>query len=525
MAVTPPLLEVRDLRIAFDDESPVVDGISFDLKRGESLGLVGVSGSGKSITAAALLGLLSPSARVVSGSAQYHSGDEPPVDLLRLNEQQWRDFRGQELSLIFQEPQSALNPVHRCGRQIKEAVRATNPGSKDPDNKVDRLLDLVDLGRERGRIKRAYPHELSGGQLQRIMIAIALAGSPKVLFADEPTTALDSITEAEIVRLLNQLRQELGMALVFITHDLPLLETITDEVAVIRRGNLILRGSTAELLTQPEHGYLKWLLAGGVGEEPSTVNEAGGGVITDDISLPLLEVENLTITYEKSSAPAVDGVSFVIYRGEWLALVGPSGCGKSSVARYLVGLVTGQSARQTVGVRVQLIFQSAYASLNPKIRVGALLAEVLTFSAAGGSAGKRTRREAIEQARRLLGSVGLDAEEFYDRLPDQLSGGQRQRVAIARALAADPELLICDEAVSALDAPLRREVLDLLEHISRQSGIALLFITHDLRLVADRADRVLVMAEGEIVERGSAVAVIQTPKSAMGRRLVAAARL
>ena len=493
----PELLNVNDLCLSFGDADPVVDGLSFSVAPGESVGLIGPSGSGKSITTHALLGLLPPGGRIRRGGAAFLRKNGHYINLLEASERDRHAIRGREIGLIFQEPQSALNPVISCGRQLREAVRQLDGGG-DTEETVDDLLRQVGLFDLRRRVERALPGELSGGQLQRVVIAMALAGRPRLLIADEPTTALDSLTEREIVVLLDDLRRRRGMGLLFISHDEGLITRITDRQVVLAAA-------------RP---------AAGVG--------AGAGVVKPRVAASLdrspIAVRGLTVTYAAADIPAVSDCSFEIAPGSWVGLIGPSGCGKSTVANWLVGLVRARSGEFRVGGRTlsatadgpeirhatgaQVIFQDVYGSLNPRLKVGEAVREVAGW-----------RRGAAEM-KELLASVGLPADEYAGKYPSQLSGGQRQRVAIARALAAGPRLLICDEALSGLDLPLRLEVRNLLKTVSRARGISVLLITHDLRTARDCTDTILLMDQGRIVEAGPSSRVLYAPQSTLGRRFV-----
>lgn len=516
-----PLLSVHHLTIAFGDAPPVVDDVSFDLEAGGSLGLIGISGSGKSLTALALLGLLPRGARVLRGEVWWY-GSDPAVDLLQLSESEWRSFRGGQLSLIFQEPLTALNPVQRIADQLREALPEEQ--RKDWQAPLRGALAEVELGEESNRILRAYPHQLSGGQRQRILIALALLQSPRLLVADEPTTALDSITEREIISLLARIRKRHRMALLFITHDLRLLGQTTEQLLVLRDGKTVTRGATGRLLEKPDNDYLAKLLS-------ATFLEDGLNGQSGRSKAPLLSADQLTITYAgakvwpwstPSGKVAVQSVSFDLFAGEWVAIVGPSGCGKTTLARTLAGLHTASAGTISGDLRpaeIQLIFQDPYGSLNPSHSVAYILKEVLRVH--HPRLRGADRRANINE---LLTAVELTPEVYADRRPDALSGGQRQRVAIARALAANPRILICDEAVSALDAPLRRDILDLLARLRDDHQLTILFITHDLHLAETRADRIIIMDEGEIVERGPTKTVVAAPQSEMGRKLLSARR-
>nr|WP_256534145.1 ATP-binding cassette domain-containing protein [Lewinella sp. JB7] len=492
------MLHVTDLSIAIGEGAPVVDGLSFSIAPGETVGLVGASGAGKSLSAAALLGLLPAGARVRGGRAIFRRKSGESVDLLALRARQYTALRGREMGLVFQETQAALNPVLSCGSQMREAVRRLRPDMPDPKSYVSELLERVELAPLGDRIMRALPNELSGGELQRLLIGMALIGEPRLLIADEPTTALDSITETEMVRLLDRLRRELGMGMLFITHDARLLTRIADRVVPI-------------------------------GPPPTTTVESMDRPLARSTpARVLVDVRELTVTYPGREQPAVSRCSFRIAEGEWLALIGPSGCGKTTLAHWMVGLrpalsgslqveglaqpatLTGRTIRTMTGA--QIIFQDVNGSLNPGMSVGATLREVTKLHGSGDAAA-------------FLRRVNLAPERFLERYPHQLSGGERQRVVIARALAAKPRILICDEAVASLDLPLREEIQALLKQIGLRDRIGILFITHDLHQVVRFADRVLLMNQGRIVEQGSATDILRAPATDVGKRLVAAARL
>jgi microcin C transport system ATP-binding protein len=513
------LLSVQHLTIAFGGAPPVVDDLSFELEEGGSLGLIGISGSGKSITALALLGLLPSGAHILRGHAWWHGGQEP-LDLLTLSEGEWRSLRSNDLGLIFQEPLTALNPVHRVGDQLREALPREQ--RQEWQRRLKNALEEVELGEEADRILQAYPHQLSGGQRQRILIAMALLGSPRLLIADEPTTALDSITEREIIALLARIRDRYHMSLIFITHDLRLLGQITEKLLVLRDGKMVTTGPTERLLETPDEPYLEKLLE-------ATFLEGTNGDKPESAAEPLLRVDQLTIEYVGSkpwpwSTPprkvAVKSATFALYPGEWVAIVGPSGCGKTTLARTLARLHPASAGSITGDLRpeaIQLVFQDPFGSLNPSHQISVILREVIRVHHPGLSG------EALNtKIGDLLMAVELPPAIYADRLPAALSGGQRQRVAIARALAANPRILICDEAVSALDAPLRRDILDLLAQLQRKHRLTILFITHDLYLAENRAGRVIIMEEGIIVEQGPTETVVGSPKSEMGKRLLAA---
>lgn len=528
------MLKVSGLTISFPNLPPVVNGLSFELEAGHRLGVLGLSGSGKSMTAMALLGMLPPTANIDAGEAWYQPEEGPAVDLLNITEKQWRKLRGREISLVFQEPLTALNPVQRVGDQLLEATRHLCPDLKTDASRKQHIHDWlkkVELPDDGERILNSYPHQLSGGQRQRLLIALALLGAPRLLIADEPTTALDTITEVGILRLLEKLRTELGMTTIFITHDLGVMARSVDHLLVMEAGRMVRQGPVDVLLALGDGVFQ-------AEKSPRTYTEVHGSgdqgpasIFIEEQSLkPALSVQNLSISYPGSkpypwskapSHAAVTDVSFTLHAGEWLAIVGPSGCGKTSIARCLSGLQSESAGTVTLahGGNIQLVFQDPFSSLNPAHTIRRAIMEVLRIRLPGK---KRTTYE--QEAGRLLDQVGLPANVYADRKPKALSGGQRQRVAIARALAANPTVLIADEAVSALDVPLRKDVLNLLDELRREQSIALLFISHDLKLVAERSDRVIIMEGGSIVEEGPAAEVFAAPTSAMGKRLVEAGK-
>lgn len=495
------LLNVVDLTVSFGKAAPVVEGLSMEIHPGESVGLVGPSGSGKSLSALALLGMLPRGASVTRGWAALQRKDGQSINLFEAGEKTRAALRGKEFGYVSQDPLAALNPVHRCGRQLLEAIYCLCGPAANAAAILERVLTCAELGGLQEQVKQALPSQLSGGQLQRVMIAMALIGQPRLLIADEPTTALDAITQVEIVRLLDRLRRELGMGLLLITHDSQLLTKMTDRVVELPG---LPRGQASSRAADGEH--------------PETTVPAPSNY---------LEITDLVAHYEDRSQPAVNGCTLRIAAGEYVALVGPSGCGKSTLARCLVGIKSfsdGRICRQddclgpdatSCEVRAltggQLIFQDVAGSLNPRMRVGRMLTEVL-----------RTHRQG--ELADLLRVVGLDASRHADLYPHELSGGERQRVVIARALACNPTLLICDEALSAVDDRLRDSLQTLLRKLCRQRAIALLFITHDLRQVRTHADRVLIMERGRIVERGRPEEILQDPQTEIGKQLVEAAR-
>lgn len=515
-----PLVELRDYRVSFG-QTMAVDGVSLALHPGTTLALVGESGSGKSLTALGIAGLASPAARL-SGSLRIDG-----VEMLGAPERSWRALRGPRIGMVFQEAMGSLNPAMRIGAQIAEAIAAHRSLPKAV--LARRVLDaLAEVGMPDPEGKAAaFPHQLSGGQQQRVMIAMALAADPAMLIADEPTTALDATVQAQILALLVALQVRRGLAMLFVSHDLAVVQGIAQKVAVMRHGRVVEIGPTAQVFAAPSHPYTAALLA----SRPGRNQRASAA---DTRAVAALELRDLAIVFRPhrvggAKLRAVDGVSFRIAPGEALGLVGESGSGKSTIARAAVGLVTpisgsisvfGQNPAEPAGRKemaraVQMVFQDAARSLNPRLTIAQILAEPLAVHALAPSAQRRAR------AQRLLEEVGLQAAHL-DRYPHQLSGGQRQRVAIARALAVDPRLLVCDEPVSALDMTVQAQILDLLNRIQRERGLALLFIGHDLEAVGAVTDRIAVMKDGRLVEIGAADAILERPATAYAQALVGA---
>ncbi|MBO1077033.1 ABC transporter ATP-binding protein [Roseomonas marmotae] len=522
-----PLVELRDLSLALPggaDRALGVSGVSFRLEKGEILCLVGESGSGKSLCAQALMGLLPRSIRPAGGRVEFEGRD-----LLSLDAEGWRELRGRRIAMIFQEPMTALNPVMRVGEQIAEMFEAH--GLLTPRARRERALELA---REVGlpdpeRLLRAYPHQLSGGQRQRVMIAMALALEPALLIADEPTTALDVTTQAQILRLIAQLQRRHGMGIVFITHDFGVVREIADRVVVLRKGVAVEQGPAAKVLEAPCHPYTRALLDAVPSLEPPPrprrAEQRAGCVVTGLCKTYIARGGWLA---PPRIVPAVQNVTFSIARGETLGLVGESGSGKSTVARLLTRLSEPDAGHVDIGGadfgtahgralremrrRVQMVFQDPFASLNPRRKVGHSISDGLV--AAG-----MPRAAALERARQLLERVGLEAR-VAGRYPHEFSGGQRQRIGIARALALEPEVLVADEPVSALDVSVQKQVLELLEELKQQLQLAVLFITHDLHVAAQVCDRIAVMQRGRIIEIGPAAELLKSPREAYTRQLL-----
>jgi peptide/nickel transport system ATP-binding protein len=529
-----PLLSVEGLGVAIDGRELLRD-VAFELGAGEVLGLVGESGSGKSMTALALARLL-PRHATLTGSVRLAG-----AELTSLDESALCRVRGRDVGLVFQEPASALNPLHTIGAQVAETVRIHRRVPRaEALATAARVLERVGLPPDRVPLDR-FPHELSGGQRQRVAIALAVALTPKLLVADEPTTALDVTTQARILELLRDLARETGMALVLVSHDLAVVATLADRIAILRDGAVVEQGPAASVLRRPTDPYARALVRNA---RPSTVlsGTAGAGTSgTRDVATggPLLVADALVRDYPARAAPrgtpplrAVDGVSLSIAAGERVGLVGESGSGKSTFVRMLLGLDAPTAGRVLVdgvalhGARgaeqrrlrrlLQVVFQDPYASLNPRHRVERIVAEPLYLLDRAPPAAERRR-----WVERLLDDVGLEPDHA-DRYPHEFSGGQRQRIAIARALAVDPRVVVLDEAVSALDATLRTQVLELLERLRAQRGLAYLFVSHDLEVVRAVTDRVLVMQHGRIVEQGPTARVLDAPEHPYTRTLVAA---
>ena len=548
------ILEVKGLSIAFDGRA-VVEHVSYTLRRGETLGIVGESGSGKSVSTLALMGLLPKNAKV-SGSAKLNS-----TELLTLNEKDFRDIRGKRISMIFQEPMTSLNPVQKCGEQVLEMLSSRPKGSDAEQRKqVIELFKEVLLPRPE-KIFDSYPHEISGGQKQRVMIAMALINHPDILIADEPTTALDVTVQRTILDLLRSLQQKYGTSIIFITHDLGVISQIADRIMVMYRGKVVEQGLATHVLHHPQEPYTQGLLAcrppldsrprrlptveeylSGEREVESGKWKVESGKQYDAAACsplstshsPLISVRDLTVTYtlKKSlfgkplqTLKGVDGISFDIFEGETLGLVGESGCGKSTLGRSLLHLIDHSSGTITYRGRsldtlsrselralrpkLQIIFQDPYSSLNPRITVGEAIGEPLRVH------GKGWKERVLE----LMEQVGLQPE-WYNRYPHEFSGGQRQRVCIARALILEPELVVCDESVSALDVSVQAQVLNLLNDLKRRHHYTYLFITHDLSVVKFLSDRIMVMQKGKVVESGTPDDLFRNPKTEYTRTLI-----
>jgi peptide/nickel transport system ATP-binding protein len=523
------VLSVRGLTVDLPksmERTYAVEDISFELHKGEILCIIGESGSGKSVTANAIMGLLTPVIRVTSGSILFQG-----VDLLTADATVLQGLRGRAVSIIFQDPLSALNPLMTIGDQILEVLETHKVGT--PPTRQEKVLELLsEVGLpDPVLLQHQYPFRLSGGQRQRVMIAMALALDPDVLIADEPTTALDVTTQAQILDLIRKIQRRKNMSVMFITHDFGVVAEIADRVIVMEKGHLVEQGTATQVLTAPTHPYTKRLIAA----VPRMTAKDREGMADTPI---VLEVQNLNKTYRSTggffskarTVQAVNDVSFTIRKGCTLGVVGESGSGKSSLGRVLLKLLGSDGGKILFDGRdiaalsdqefrplrpyIQMIFQDPFASLNPRHTIG----RVLTV---GPMAHGFSMHEAKAKALRLLKRVGLD-EGAYDRFPHEFSGGQRQRIGIARALMFDPVLLVADEAVSALDVSIQAQILQLLTEIQRDTKVAMVFITHDLRVASQICDEVAVMYKGEIVEHGPPSQIFRAPGHAYTRRLVAA---
>jgi peptide/nickel transport system ATP-binding protein len=534
------LLSIRNLttEVATPEGSRVVvEDVSFDLFAGETLCIAGESGSGKSITALSIMRLLPRNiARVVSGSISL-AGQE----LTTLSESVMRSVRGGDVAMIFQEPMTSLNPVLSVERQLVEAIRAHRPLGRSEAREIAlQALRAVRITDAERRLSQ-YPHELSGGMRQRVMIAMALAGQPKVLIADEPTTALDVTVQAQILDLIKSLQRELGMAVILITHDMGVVAEMADRVVVMHQGRTVETGAVARIFAAPEADYTKMLLAAvpRLGTAAAQAKSTASAGPPSEKAEPVVDVRDLTVGYDikggwlrnnVARVHAVEGISFAIAPGETLALVGESGCGKSTTGKALLGLVRWQGAIRVAGqetrglgpdrmkrVRrnIQMVFQDPYASLDPRMRVGDLVAEPLVVHGVG------SKSEIVDRVAALFKRVGLTPEQMR-RHPHEFSGGQRQRICIARALALSPKIIVADESVSSLDVSVQARVLDLLQELQDELGIAYLFIAHDMAVVERISHRIAVMYLGQIVEMGTPAQVLGGPRHDYTKRLLEA---
>lgn len=544
------MLQIKNLSLSFTNNQVLFD-LNYQLRQGEILGIVGESGSGKSVANLAGLGLLEKNKIKLTGEVLFNDGAKT-IDLLQQSETALQAIRGKEIAMIFQEPMTALNPSLTCGYQVAEILLHHNIcNKKEVKQAVLSLFNQVKLPRVE-QLYNQYPHQLSGGQQQRVMIAMAIACKPKILIADEPTTALDVTVQKEIVALLQELQQETGMSIIFISHDLALVSEIADNIIVLYKGRIVEEGSAKTIFYKPTHSYTKAL----INARPTldkrlktlpTVKDFLEETI--DLTListvertkkqteiyrkkPLLEIQNLSTFFgaKNKLVKAVNDVSFQVYEGETLGLVGESGCGKSTLGRTILQLEKATSgtvsykgtdiaqlskkAIRALRKEIQIIFQDPYSSLNPRMMVGEAIREPMEVH--NMYANKAAQKEKVLE---ILQKVGLEPEHYY-RYPHEFSGGQRQRIGIARTIAVQPKLIICDESVSALDVSVQAQVLNLLNQLKNDFGFTYIFISHDLAVVKYMADQLLVMNQGKIAELGDADTIYQNPQSDYTKTLI-----
>jgi len=570
-----PLLQIKDLSVDFKTEygnTSAIKNISLEINKGEIVAIVGESGSGKTVTSLSILQLLqSPPAKYASGEILFSKDQNKQIDLLKLSEPEMRDIRGNEIAMIFQEPMTSLNPVQTCGSQVMEAIQSHEKKNKNSTRKKTiELFEQVQLPDPVNILDR-YPHQLSGGQKQRVMIAMAMSCNPSLLIADEPTTALDVTVQKTILQLIKNLQQQHEMGVIYITHDLSLVAEIADKVIVMYKGSVVEAGSTKDIFLNAQHPYTKALLAcrpvlhskgkrlpvvsdflhdeTKASNKLSVTSNEENIQITSDIvhrtsdiqsSTPILKVQNLKVYFPVRKNffgkpllefKAVDDVSFEILKGETVGLVGESGCGKTTLGRALIRLIepTGgnilfdgkdiahieKKEMRRMRKDIQIIFQDPYGSLNPRITIGSAIQEPMKIH--GLLQNNKQRKDKVME---LLEKVNLKPEHF-NRYPHEFSGGQRQRICIARALGLNPDFLICDESVSALDVSVQAQVLNLLNDLKKEFGFTSIFISHDLSVVRYISDRIMVMNKGRIEESGTADEVYFHPKKDYTKKLIA----
>ncbi len=565
-------LKVSNLAISFKDESgwrKAVDGISFNLAKGETLGIVGESGSGKSVSSLSVLQLLPDKTSRINSGEIIFSSEGKTIDLLKIPKDEIRKVRGNRIAMIFQEPMTSLNPVMKCGKQITESVMLhlsfNKRQAKEHTLKLFRDVLLPDPE----YAFNAYPHQLSGGQKQRVMIAMAISCSPEILIADEPTTALDVTVQKSILSLLKDLQNRLNLSLIFISHDLGVISEIANRVLVMHKGKIVEQGYTTDIFNHPEQPYTKGLIACRPSMKvrlkrlPTVSDFLNGELVTSDNrklqfeaetfdersarqsklykNEPILKVRNLSVNYslpkswlsrKREFFRAVEDVSFDVYKGETLGLVGESGCGKTTLGRAILRLTEPSSGSvlfenkeitslkynmlREMRKRMQIVFQDPYSSLNPRLTAGQAILEPLIAHNIINS-----NKEKKEKVYELLEKVNL-SPDHYNRYPHQFSGGQRQRICIARALVLQPSLMICDESVSALDVSVQAQVLNLLNDLKKEYGFTYIFISHDLSVVRYMSDRMLVMRKGKVVEEGDADSIYSSPQVEYTKQLIEA---
>ena len=546
------LLDIQNLKISFD-EKVVVKDFSLQLDKSKILGIVGESGSGKSLSALSILGILPKNASFSFKSMKFDGRD-----LDTHHQHKMRKLRGLEISMIFQEPMSSLNPSMTCGKQVAEVLLNHNIcKSKSAKSQVISLFKKVKLPEPETAYMK-YPHQISGGQKQRVMIAMAIACKPKLLIADEPTTALDVSVQKDIIQLLKDIQRETKMSIIFISHDLALVKNIADDIMVMYQGDIVEYQSVDEIFNHPKQDYTKALMVARPqadkrlkrlptikdftsqnfleSEETSGERQTRHQKLYD--SSPIIKVSNLEKSFKINSSffktstffKAIDNVSFEVYKGEKLGVVGESGCGKTTLGHLVTALIPadsgsikyndlditqlGKKQLKPIKKDIQIIFQDPYSSLNPRLRIGEAIAEPMLVHKLEANAKKRRQK-----VYRLLEAVGL-SKEYYDRYPHEFSGGQRQRIGIARCLALEPKVIICDESVSALDISVQAQVLNLLEDLKEKFNLTYIFISHDLSVVRQFSDRILVMKSGKIVEKGEADKVYKNPEKSYTKKLL-----